>query len=30
MMTARGISYYLCFVLCGIMTWFYHIRTGKR
>lgn len=30
MMTARGISYYLCFLFCGIMTWFYHIRTGKR
>lgn len=30
MMTARGISYYLCFALCGIMTWFYHIRAGKR
>lgn len=30
MMTARGISYYLCFVICGVMTWLYHIRTGKR
>lgn len=30
MMTARGISYYLCFVLCGILTWIYHIRTSKR
>lgn len=30
MMTARGISYYLCFTLSGIMTWIYHIRTSKR
>lgn len=30
MMTARGIAYYLCFVLCGIMTWIYHIYTSKR
>lgn len=30
MMVARGISYYLCFILSGIMTWFYHICTGKR
>ncbi len=30
MMTARGISYYLCFIICGIMTWVYHIHTSKR
>ena len=30
MMTARGISYYLCFTLSGVLTWIYHIRTAKR
>lgn len=30
MMTARGISYYFCTALCGIITWVYHIHTSKR
>ena len=30
MMTALGISYYLCFTLSGVLTWIYHIRTAKR
>ena len=29
-MTARGISYYLCFMLSCAITWVYHIHTLRR
>ena len=30
MMTARGISYYVCFIGCCILTWGYHAYTAGR
>ena len=30
LMTARGISYYLCFMLSCAITWVYHIHTLRR